>query len=312
MTAYLSEYMQSPLMDFFEQQKLLYPETDFNIGFALQQNNNLTDIFYLDLKYRLKTPNKKEQRPQRNIVIELFSTAKSGTGKSTVAISIAWYIMKLNNFNLTPKEFIDNYVHFTIADFKDKVKIYNKIGSCHVFDETRKSESLGIGSTAFMSKVGDIVSVCRIKGLSVIRIMPNETRNKTINPHLRIDVNKISYENNSNLSLLQDDDLNYRGHIITVRINNPELWSWYEKKKLRFVESTLADERDERFGIYERMAEKLFNNKDFPDCKKKVDKLWLAMKVFGSEMPKSALNLIIARADVLYKMSVADEEEKTV
>lgn len=305
---YLSEYIQSPLMDLFEQQKLLYPEGEFDVGFALMPSNNLTDVFFHDLKYRLKTPSKSEKRPQRNIVIELFSTSKSGTGKSTIAISIAWHIMKLNNFNLTPEEFIENYVHFTIAEFKKKVKIYNKIGSCHVFDETRKSEALGIGSTAFLSKVSDIVSVCRIKGLSVIRIMPSEARQRTINPHFRIDCNKINYVDSSNLSLLQDDDLNYRGHIVTFKTNNKKLWVAYEKKKLRFVDSILSDEHDERFGIYEQMADELFKNKKFKECKTKNDKLWLSMKIFGSEMPKSALSIIISRADFLARREdVADE-----
>jgi hypothetical protein len=296
---YLDSYIQSPLMDFFEQQKILFPNESFTVGFALVPTNNLTDVFYHDIKYRLKTPTKDEKRPQRNVVIELFSTSKSGTGKSTVAISIAWHIMELNNFNLTPEEFIENYVHFTIAEFREKVKVYNKIGSCHVFDETRKSEALGIGSTAFISKVADIVSVCRIKGLSVIRIMPSEARNRTINPHFRIDVNKINYDDGSNLSLLQDDDLNYRGHIITHRTRNGRLWNAYEQKKLRFVDSILSDKYDERFGIYEQMAEQLFKHKDFKNCKKKNDKLWLAMKIFGSEMPKSALSIIISRADFL-------------
>lgn len=288
-------FIQSPLMDLFEQQLINNPNCLWDVGFALQ--NDMTSVYRHDVMYRVKIPKPSETRPQRNLVVEGFSTAKSGTGKSTVFVGEAWKLMTVNYPDYDAEKFVDKFVHFTIAEFSDKVKLTKEMPAvCHVFDETRKSESLGMGSTAFISKVSDIVSVCRIKGLSVFRIMPSEARHKTINPHYRIDVNKIDYETNSNLSLLQDNDLRYRGFIVTFKPQVKELWRAYEDKKLDFVEKTLSDKHDERFNIYEQMAQKLVKDAGFRKCRNTNDRLWVAMKVLGSELPKNVLRLVINEA----------------
>ena len=298
---YLQGFIQSPMMDYFEVQEALNPEADFNIQFALQPSNNLTPIYEGDVYYRIKFPHKSEQRPQRNLVLELFSTAKSGTGKSTVAVGEGYKAMLLNYPNLDPVKYVENFVHFTLSEFKEKVKEYHEPASFHITDETRRSEALGVGSTAFISKVSDIVSVCRAKGLSVIRIMPSEARHQTINPHYRIDVNKINFKSETNLSLIQDNNLNYRGRIITKRPPIKELWKRYEEKKMEFVEATLDDVSDTRLGVYEKMAKELSEHKDYSIKKKMNEKIWLSMQLFGSETPKNLLKIIISRADVLFQ-----------
>ena len=296
-------WIQSPLMDYFENQLIINSkETKWDVGFALKASNNLTSVYNLDLDYRLKIPKKNESRPQRNIVIEGFSTAKSGTGKSTVFVGEGWNNVILNYPDYDPVKYIENFVHWSLAEFKEKVKLTKSmIAGCHVFDETRKSEALGIGSSAFISGVSDLVSVCRLQGLSVIRIMSSEARHRSINPHYRIDVNKINYERGANLSLLQDNDLRYRGHIITKKPNIKELWAAYDEKKKGFIEQMLDDKFDSRLEVYKRMVEEFMKHKDFKKCKKKTDYEWLAMEVLGSEIPKNALNLIIGRAKFLKK-----------
>lgn len=290
-------FIQSPLVDLFEKQLIDNPNSKFDVGFALQKFNDFTDEYRHDLKWRLKIPKQHERRPQRNIVIEGFSTSKSGTGKSTVFVGEAWNMLRINYPDYDAVKFVNNFVHWSLAEFKVKVKLTkDMVACCHVFDETRKSEALGIGSSAFIMGVADLVSVCRLKGLSVIRIMPSEARHKSINPHYRIDVNKMDVDTNRNLSLLQDNDLRYRGHIITRKPDVKELWKAYEDKKEEFIEKMLSDEYDTRFSVYESMVRKLVSHSEFSKCKKKDDFVWLAMKVLGSEIPKNALNLIINRA----------------
>lgn len=291
-------WVQSPLMDYFEKQLIDNPNTQFTVGLAL--NNDLTHVYEKDKLYRLKIPKKFELRPQRNVVIEGFSTAKSGTGKSTVFVGEAWKMLNINYPDYDAVKFVDNFIHWSLPDFKTKVKLTKSmVATCHVFDETRKSEALGIGSSAFISGVSDLVSVCRLKGLSVIRIMPSEARHKSINPHYRVDVNKMNVREFANLSLLQDNDLRYRGFIVTHKPLIKELWKAYEDKKEEFIEKMLSDKYDTRFQVYEDMARKLFENPEFKLCKKKDDFIWLSMKVLGSEIPKNALNLIINRAKQL-------------
>ena len=65
---------------------------------------------------------------------------------------------------------------------------------------------------------------------------------------------------------------------------------------MEFVETTLSDSHDQRFGVYEKMAEELSKDERFIGCKNKQDMLWLAMNLFGSEMPKTILSLVINRA----------------
>lgn len=290
-------WIQSPMVDFLEKQLINNPEGRYDIGFALRPENNLTKVYEHDKQYRIKIPKKGEIRPQRNLVIEGFSTAKTGTGKSTLFVGEAWSVMSVNYPNYDAEKFVQNHVHFTVADFKQGVKEFKDLkASIHMIDETRKAEALGIGSTAMLSKVSDVISVCRIKGLSAFRIMSSEHRYRTINPHYRIDVNKINFEEEANLSLIQDNDLKYRGHIITRRPKIKELWKAYDAKKDEFVEETLSDEHDERFGIYQKMAQELANDEQFTNSKNKQDMMWHTMRILGSEYPKSVLNLVINQA----------------
>ncbi len=302
-------WVQTPLIELFERQKILHENVSFNIAFALSPENDLTDVFYYDLKYRVKKPVKNEKRPQRHIIIELFSGgAKSGAGKSTVALSIAWYIMRLNYPRIKPKEFVENYVHFSIANFKEKIKKYNKVGVCHVFDESRSAEySIGTGSVSIAKSIGDLLSVCRVQGLSAIRIMPHESKSRSLNPHVRINVNKMNFSTGENLSLLQDDELNYRGHIVTSKVENEELWALYEAKKLRFVGSILDDEFDERIKYYQRLVQELVKNEEFKECMNNSERRFLAMEVLGSEIPNNLLRDIIARAVFLLRQENQDK-----
>lgn len=285
------------MVDFFEEQLISNPEGKYDVGYALQGANNLTSIYEKDKFYRIKFPKPSESRPQRNLVIEGFSTARTGTGKSTVFVGEAWNIMSINYPNYDAEKFVKNFVHFTVATFRSGVKEFKDLkASIHTIDETRKAEALGIGSTAMISKVSDMISVCRIQGLSAFRIMSSEHRYKTINPHYRLDVNKIDYARKMNLSLVQDNDLRYRGHIMTRKPDVKELWKAYDDKKDEFVEQTLSDEHDERFGVYESMAQELAKDKLFRQSKNNKDLMWNAMRVLGSEYPKSVLSLVINRA----------------
>jgi len=290
-------WIQSPLLDFFEKQLIDNPDCRWDTGYALNPANNLTKIYKHDNIYRLKIPTKKEHRPQRNKVVEGYSTFGSGTGKSTVFVGEGFNHMLINYPSYDAEKYVENFVHWSLAEFKTKLKLTkDMVATCHVFDETRKSEALGIGSSAFISGVADLVSVCRLQGLSVFRIMPSEARHRSINPHYRIDVNKMNYQAEANLSLLQDNDLRYRGHIITTKPRVKELWKAYENKKVEFIEQMLDDSYDSRFGVYEGMVNQLVAHKDFAACEKKDDFKWLAMKVLGSEIPREALGIIISRA----------------
>jgi hypothetical protein len=171
------------------------------------------------------------------------------------------------------------------------------VACCHCFDETRRREgSIGVGSSAITMGISDLISVCRIKGLSVIRIMPSEARHQTINPHYRIDVNKMEVETGRNLSLLQDNDLRYRGHIITKKPDVKELWKAYDEKKAQFVDKVLDDSYDGRMELYKDMVKQLSEHPDFDKCENNADYEWLAMEVLGAELPKKLFSIIINRA----------------
>ena len=51
-------FLITPLIDYFQQQYLLNPNQKFYEDYALQEGNNLTQVFIADLKYRLTIPKK--------------------------------------------------------------------------------------------------------------------------------------------------------------------------------------------------------------------------------------------------------------
>lgn len=282
------------------------PESTFDIGFAL--THNLTPYWNADLRYRIVFPKKNEKRPLRNILLELFSTAKSGTGKSTVAITIAYQICKLNNIPFS----IKNNVFFSATEFLEAIKDPKRAvkGNCFVFDETRRGESgFGVGSTSISAKVSDVFQVARAKSINGIRIFGGEHRWQSINPHFRIDVNKINPYTNENLSLIMDGKDRYRGFIITKRPDNKELWREYEAKKMAFIEQTLQDEHQDRFKLYEKMANELLDDDDFSFCNNKKEMRWIFYKKFGGEHPKTVADEVVARAMFLKRKQDLTEEE---
>lgn len=241
-------FIQTPLFDFLLQQEIQNPDSRWDKSFALKQE--LTPLFYADLKYRLTKPKPKEKRPQRNIMLEVFSEATTGSGKSTKAISIGVNGSKINNVDFTA----ENNIHFTVADMKEAIKKHHEIGTFHILDETRKAEGFGQGSTQYMAKLSDIGQICRQQGLSFIRILGNINRMNIANPpHYRLDCLGIEYETERNMSLLQDSTLKYRGYVITRKEGSPKLWKDYQKKKDDFINTTLTsdsvDSRGEVFNV---------------------------------------------------------------
>ena len=96
-------FIQTPLFDYLLEQELKYPDARFNRAFALKQD--LTPYFIPDMRYRLIKPKKTEKikRPQRNLNIEVFSQATSGSAKTTCSCSIAIFGSALNNLSFTVK-----------------------------------------------------------------------------------------------------------------------------------------------------------------------------------------------------------------
>lgn len=297
----LREFIQSPLFDYFEEQKIKFPEQKFDLSYGLL--NNITSIFLADVRFRCIIPKEKDERPQRNLILEVYSDAKSGTGKSTVAITVADHISKLNGVPFS----VENNIHFDTVSLKNAIKTHNKKGTVHIIDETRKGEMYGSGSSAFLTKVNDIAQVCRARGLNFIRIFGGDFKYQSINPHYRLNVNKINFAYKENLSLLINDFDDYMGFIITRKPNNPELWKDYENKKMGFIEETLNEDSMERFKVYEEMAEKLFKNKEFSFCKSKKEAEFIFMKLFGAEYPINVKELVTSRALFLRRMNNSQE-----
>ena len=285
-------FLMTPMIDYLQQQELLNPYQKFYEDFALKKENNLTKIFEADLKYRLIKPKKKDKRPQRNLVLEIFSsTAKTGSGKSTIGITCGLMGSELNGVEFTA----ENNIHFTIPLMKESIKKNHEIGSIHLLDEQRASERYGIGSSQYLSKISDLTQICRKYGLSFFRIIPNENRINIQNPpHYRFDSWSINAEKQENLILLQDSQLRYRGHIILKRKGTKKLWKNYEAKKDEFIEATLTTESiDSRKDIFKKMIKKLSDDESFKIAKNKGERIYVFTELFGIEHAKTVQELII-------------------
>ena len=290
-------FLMTPLIDYFQQQYLLNPNQKFYEDYALQEGNNLTQVFIADLKYRLTIPKKNEERPQRNLVSEIFSsTGRTGTGKSTLAISIGATGSKLNGVKYKP----ENNVHFTIPEMKESIKENHETGSVHVLDEQRSASRYGVGSSQYLGKISDLAQICRKYGLSFLRVVPNENRMNLQNPpHYRFDCWSINIKTKENLALIQDSQLRYRGHIIFKKQKNFN-WKGYEKKKDEFIETTiLTDSVDTRKDVFDKMIKKLSDNKEFHKTKNKGERAYVFIKEFGIEHAKTVQELIINGARMI-------------
>ena len=282
-------FLQTPLFDFLIKQELVSKTSRFDMNFALQYD--LSKLFVADLKYRLKIPKKKELRPQRNIMLEVFSQATTGSGKSVFACSIANFGSKINGVHFTAE---DN-VHFTVADMKEGIKNFHEVGSFHVLDETRRAERSGQGSTQYLSKLSDIGQICRVQGLNFIRILGSMGRMNIANPpHYRFDCLGIDYETEQNKVFLQDNQLRYRGYVIFKKIGDVKFWRDYDKKKIDFVNTTLtSDSVDARGEVFKKMVKVLSEDKRFALCKNKGEREYLLVDLFGIEHSKSVQSLVI-------------------
>ncbi len=304
---YLEDFIQTPLTDYIEKIKNKYSDKlwfKWNETFSLKKDNDLTELFFKDLVYRTKLPDKQAKffRPQRNVVILLYSTNKSGTGKSTVSIEIAWRINKQNYPSMTGKQFVEECVHFTIEDLIKAIEQNEKEqkkGLCHIYDESRLSSSIGVGSATIQKKIVDTVNICREFGLSIIQIVQKRSYGRIITPHYIINVNKINFQTQENVSIIETDDYEQIGHVITKKTVNEELFEEYNKKKTAFINNTLKGLQESRATYYETLAKKLMENKDYNLCETKDEKIIQAMIVLGSELPKTLISLLIARADFL-------------
>jgi hypothetical protein len=293
-------FKQTPLMDYFIQQEFEFPDCRWDKRFALTQN--LNKYWKADLEYRLIKPGKHEKRPQRNIILEVFSSAKHGTGKTTVAVSVAHSGMKLNGLTL---ECFKN-LHWTTAETFKGVEKHNEVGTFHIIDETKLGElSFGIGSKAFLTKLNDIAQVCRMQSLNFIRIMGSEYRYGSINPMYRFNAFQIDEDSEENLVLVQDSDLKYRGFITLKRPDIPKFYKDYEKKKREFMRSTIEGSEDTRFSIMKVMAETLAKNSAFKKSSNRKQRAWAFMELFGTEYPREFQELVISRAVFLSKTKLA-------
>ena len=285
-------FVQTPLMDYFLEQELRYKPERFTKKFAFR--NDLTKRFFYDLDFRCRIPKPEELRPQRNIVIEIFSSFGSGTGKSTKGITILDYIHELNKLSYSVK----NNVHFNTVNAMNGTRKYNASGTTHVIDESRLSELYG--TRLFINKVNDVAQVCRQKGLSFIRIIGKDSEELSINPHIKIDVTKINYSDKKTLSLVLFNNT-YRGYIISTMPNKPKVFKEYKKKKDKFIETTVQHKHAFKLGEYRLMVKELAKHPELPKCKNYQQREWIFLELFGDEYPEDTRKLIIERANFLLR-----------
>jgi hypothetical protein len=285
-------FIQTPIMDLFLSQELRYKPERFTKKFAFKFD--LTKTFLYDLEFRCKIPKPEDLRPQRNIVIEIFSSFGSGTGKSTKGITILDYIHELNNLPYSVK----NNVHFNTVNAMNGTKNYNEIGTTHVIDESRLSEIYG--TRLFINKVNDVAQVCRQKGLSFVRIIGKDSEELTINPHIKIDVTKINFGEKKTLSLIMFKDT-YRGYIITKAPNKPKVFKNYKKKKDDFIETTVQHKHAFKLSEYRAMVQELVKHPELPKCKNYQQREWIFLELFGDEYPEDTRKLVIERANFLLR-----------
>lgn len=296
-------FIQSPMFDYFVESV----NQGYNAFFDKREAEaiNLTPIFQKDLLYRIKRPAKGEARPQRNLALQIFSTATSGTGKSRIALSIMERMLGINKIPFEAKK----YVHFSTVELNKAINKYSdEKGAVFLLDETRNSERFGIGSTAYLTRINDIVNVSREAGLSLIRISQDYKRTG-LAIHYVLDAYKINYYTNQNMALVMDREKRYFGHVVLNSLQDKNVLSDYEELKTNFIDKVKKGlEAGSRSEVQSHYAQELLDNELYHKAKNKAQKYVIAQQVLGSEIPQKLMELIIAEADL--KQQLIEESEE--
>jgi len=290
-------FMQSPMFDYFREQEKYWEKEGVTAGSLNDaSNNDLTEIFIKDLKFRCAFPKKNEARPLRNIIILVQSEAGSGSGKSQVGIAIAKIIERINKKNISVK---DN-IFFSTSIVNEKLEQLGKAkskGFTVIYDEQRRSEQFGTGGLSEMSRLSDICDVSRAWGLNIIAIgVPLEFTFIQFNPHYKIFAETIDFENKLNFSLIKCNKDYWRGFIITPLYDNKKFQKEYSEKKDDFIYKNLLGKMKDRLIIRKKRIKELKKNKEFLLCKTKPDKNYVFDECFGAEIPHEERDTIISRA----------------
>jgi len=168
-----------------------------NSSFRKVFKNNITDKFINSMK-KIVDPN---YRQEDNFILSI--SGKSGTGKSTTALSLGKIII--------PERF--NYKHMCF--FNNEIKELNKTlprDSLIIRDEGTDKATFGVGSIQESSELKLIVESSRKKGLSIIFIEPTEKRDDIVKYYLET-VDRDTNQRISRLAVKEPDSMQYLGAI---------------------------------------------------------------------------------------------------
>lgn len=273
-------FTQSPLKDYARQ--LEASGQRHNLASAL--NNDITDMFLCDLKFRLKN--------QKNIIITVWGD--TGSGKSTVAQFLGKYLTDhippenlkriQKEFGRTPKFTADN-ICFTRSELLKKVE-KSTPHETFLFDEDNDVR-YGIGAGREQEQMERLNKVVRAEQNNFIFCNPEQTNRQQ---HFTLQAFDIDPDHKRNRSIVYDRQRNQLGYttdilgtIITPYYEIPD----YHKKKTKYIRAVKARNSGQRSKEYEQVAEEILE--------KYGEKLFTDSGNFKSGISKTVIELLIEK-----------------
>jgi hypothetical protein len=260
-------------------------------------NQNYTPQFFQFLrdKARLKE------------VVHLSIMGQVRSGKSSVALSIASYLMACHG-----KRFTIDYVCANAYEFIEKLKVMPQEeldNTCFVIDEQKQSV-YGVGSIAKKMKITDVANIIAIRGISTISLNPQTWANKESFYGIRL----FGKDYASQTCRMMLYNLQAGGKQSELPMGNlyipifnvflpknyaEELNKAYLKKKNAWVLDEQRGQGDVLAELRKKSAENFVRDKKFLQIKKKKERMAYIQQKMGSEWTSKECEDILTLTSLL-------------
>lgn len=290
---YKLKFTHSPMMNEMHRREI---KDDAEIKRILRdRENNLTDLFFRDLKWRM--------RNEKNVIIVVYG--KTGTGKSSIAQRIA-----LELYRYTPKNIRKNInldvsnIAFTRNQLLERIEDA-KEGETMIYDEDRE-ESYGMGSQREKDQMKRIEQSVRAESINFIFCSP---RPRDHEQHYTIRAFDVDYKNKINRSIIYFTQENYWRRPVGVLYTKKCFYEGYMKKKKRFIKDIKESRTSGRIIKRIKVAKRLFDKyPEFPYRNNDKNKFLAELEYGGTRFTQEEFKYIFNIAG-LWKDGVISPEE---